>query len=67
MTLKTSSKSIFVLFFSFNFSIFFSKILKTSFSFSIKITCLASLDKHSSPNDPVPEYKSKIFDCSKLK
>ena len=48
----------------FNFLIFFSKILMASFSFSTKTTFAACLEMHSSPNDPVPEYKSKTSDCS---
>ncbi|SVB40850.1 uncharacterized protein METZ01_LOCUS193704 [marine metagenome] len=61
---KISLKNIFISFFTFNFLIFFSNTSIAPFFFSTKQTLLACLDKHSNPNDPVPAYKSKIFDCS---
>ena len=34
--------------------------------FLTKVTCFAFLDKHSNPNEPVPENKSKIYFSSNL-
>ena len=42
--------------------IFFSRILVASLFFSIKVIFLAPLDNASNPKDPIPEYKSKIFE-----
>ena len=61
---KTSSRNIYAFFFTFNFSIFFSNIFLASLAFSTKQTLPACLYSHSNPNDPVPAYKSKIFDFS---
>ena len=33
-------------------------------SCSTKVTFPAPLDKHSIPKDPIPEYRSKIFEFS---
>ena len=42
---------------------FFFKTFKAILSFSTKVT-FAPLEMHSNPNDPTPQYKSKILDCS---
>ena len=53
---RTSWNNILVFFSILNLLIFFFKISNASFSFSTNKTYLASLDKHSSPNDP-PDIK----------
>ena len=59
---KISLKNIFILFPLLVYVMFFSKTLNAFFFFNKIYKYLASLDKHSNPNDPVPAYKSRMFD-----
>ena len=44
---------------------FLFKVSAAFLSFSTKIILSAPLDMHSNPKDPIPEYRSNIFDSSK--
>ena len=63
---KTDFSIIKVLFLIFNLLIFLFNIVRASLLFSTKIVFVDPLDMHSSPKDPVPENKSRIFVFSKL-
>ena len=41
---------------------FLSRISAAFLSFSIKVILAAPLDKDSIPKEPIPEYKSRIFE-----
>ena len=57
---------IFVLFLIDNLTRFSFKILIAILSRSTKEIFLEPLDMHSNPKDPIPQYKSKIFESSTL-